>query len=103
MALTLTGSDGQLAAAKGTIYTAGNPGVVLGIVLVNTSAADVTFNLYIKRGATSRRITEVDQALPAYGRYEDSGRYTLDSSDLVEGDASAATTVDYVLSVIERS
>lgn len=103
MAITLKVADGQLAAAKATIYTAANPAVILGIVLVNTSAAAVNVNLYVNRSGTSRRITEVSQSIPANGRYEDSGRYTLEASDLLEGDASAATTVDYTVSAVEKS
>lgn len=97
--------DGQLAGTKGTLYTV--PGatqaIIKSITLVNTSASPVTVNIYLKPGATSRRITPKDLSIPAGALVEIVSGYTLGAGDLVEGDASAATTVDYTINGVEES
>jgi len=63
-------ADGQLAAAKGTLYT--TPGsttaIVKTITLVNTDSSARTVNLYLQRdGSNSRRIIPEDLSLEADG------------------------------------
>jgi len=87
--------DGQLAVAKGTLYT--TPAVtqaVAKVVLVNTDASARTVNLYVNRTGTSRRIAPKDVSVGAGEEYT-SETVTLEAADLIEGDASAATVVDY--------
>lgn len=89
-------ANGQLPSSKGTLFTAAGPTVVQLIVLVNTDASARTVNLYVKR-ATSRRITPVNLSLDVGAMYDREGPITLDTGDLIEGDASAATVVDYTI------
>lgn len=63
-------ADGQLAGAKGTIYT--TPGsttaIIKSIILVNTDSSARTVNLYVQRdGSNSRRIIPEDLSLEANG------------------------------------
>ena len=88
-------ANGQLAVAKGTLYTV--PGATTAaakVVLVNTDAAARTVNIYVNPGGTSRRISPKDLSLGA-GEQWVSEVVTLEAADLIEGDASAATVVDY--------
>ena len=97
--------EGQLAATKGTIYT--TPGstqtIVKTITLVNTTAGALAINLYIKSGATSRRITPKDMSLGAGELLESDRDYTLEAGDLIEGDAASATSVDYTVNGVEET
>jgi hypothetical protein len=97
------GADGQLPAAKATLYTAGGNEVLLGITLVATAAA--TVKLYVNRTGTSRPILW-SRALVANETLEfplGSGRHHLESGDLIEGEATVAATVHYIVSLIRRS
>jgi hypothetical protein len=97
--------EGQLANTKSTIYTV--PGstqtVVKTITLVNATAGALTVNLYLKAGATSRRICPKDLTLGAGEMLETDRDYTLEDGDLIEGDASSATSIDYTISGIEET
>ncbi len=97
MALTAFNSNGQLPSSKGTLYTATAAVVVNSITLVNTDSVTRTVNLYIKTG-TSRHIIPVALSLTTGSAYLDDITRCLNSGDLIEGDASAATVVDYVIS-----
>jgi hypothetical protein len=106
MALSIKAlADGQLAGAKGTLYTV--PGatqaIIKTITLVNTSASAVTTNLYAKPGATSRRIIPKDLSIPAGGTYIHDVVLTLETGDLIEGDASTAAVIDYSISGAENA
>lgn len=103
--------------AKGALTTAqdlyvtpvNKTAIVKSIRLVNTTAAAVTVNLYLRRGTggTLYRIAPPSMSLPANAMYVDDTEITLEggltlntTDDRIRGDASAA--VDYVLSGIER-
>lgn len=97
-------ADGQLPNSKAALYTcpAQTVAALKFFRLVNTSASAVTLNLYVKKsGGTSRRIIPKDYSLAA-GAMLDAldavQNISLSAGDAVEGDCSAATTVDYVLS-----
>lgn len=92
---------GQLAAAKGTLYEvpASTSAIVKSIRLVNATAGALTVNLYFKSG-TSRRAIPKDYSLAAGALLEVETADVLLTTDLVEGDASAATSVDYWISFI---
>lgn len=96
--------DGQLPAAKTTLYTAPGQAKVEGLTLVNTSTtATITANVYLKRsGGTSRRIAPRDLVLAPQALYEVCPK-NLALGDEIEGDASSATTVDYVGTGWERT
>jgi hypothetical protein len=89
-------ANGQLPAAKGTLFTASSATIIKSITLVNTDASARTINLYIKR-TTSRYITPVAYSLAAGASFIDDTVRTLSNGDLIEGDASAATVVDYTI------
>lgn len=101
MAITFIDSNGQLAVAKGTIHTMTNPGTVR-VTVVNTDVAARTVNLYTNKTGTSRRICPKDLSL-GVGEEFTSKAQTLLAGDLVEGDASAATVVDYTVNGFEAS
>ena len=99
-------ADGQLANTKGTLYTvAGSTEtIVKTITYVNTDSSARTVNLYVKRsGSTSRRIIPKDMTLGiGYMAVYDS-EITLEAGDIIEGDASAATVVDYTINGVEKT
>jgi hypothetical protein len=97
-------ADGQLAASKTTIYTvpAATTTTVVTIVLVNTGAGDNSVNLYVNNG-TSRRIIPKDTTLVTGNMLETDRPYTLEAGDLIEGDATNATEVDYTIHGVERT
>lgn len=97
MALTPFNTNGQLPNAKGTLYTATATVIIRSVRLVNTDSSARTVNLYVKTG-TSRRIIPKDLSLAVGAAYLDDTGFELNSGDLIEGDASAATVVDYVIS-----
>jgi hypothetical protein len=100
-------ADGQLAAAKATLYTV--PGATTAaikqITYTNTDASSRTVNLYLKRsGSTSRRIIPKTMTLASGSTmyWGDGDTMELSTGDIIEGDASAATVVDYVVTGAER-
>jgi hypothetical protein len=108
MALSIKAlADGQLANSKGTIYT--TPALTQAIVphkglsLVNSDSSARTVNLYVNRSGTSRRVIPKDMSLGAGERFVLDQVLTLEAGDLIEGDASAATVVDYVISGSENA
>ncbi len=99
-------ADGQLANSKGTLYTAptSKQAIVKKITLVNTDSSARTVNLYFKAsGGTSRRIIPKDLSLAIGALFVMEDEVTLEAADIIEGDASAATVVDYVLNGVENS
>jgi len=101
---TLAG--GQLANAKGTLYT--TPGstetIITSIKLVNTNTSAEAVNLYIKpNGGTSRRIIPVDMSLGIGYMLEEDNRFTLEAGALIEGDTTTASKVDYIIMGIEKT
>jgi hypothetical protein len=103
MALTIKRVGGQLAAAKTTLYTATSSGALLHASLVNENAAARTVNLYIHDGTASRRITPVDLSIAGGEAKYITGPWFFESGDLIEGDASVAADVDFLLSILEKS
>jgi hypothetical protein len=94
-------ADGQLPAAKGTLYTvpAATIVVITSFSLAHAGAADRTVNLYVNRSGTSRRIIGKDRTLAVGESIEkDKTSIVLETGDLIEGDASAASEIDYVFS-----
>jgi len=97
-------ADGQLPSSTGTLYTvpANTVAHITNIVLANTSASvDRTYNLYVKRsGGTSRRIVGADTPLRASKAHylpPDQTAIRLSAGDVIEGDADAATAIDYLI------
>jgi hypothetical protein len=93
--------DGQLPAVKGTLGTvpASKAWIVKSVTFVNTGAVTRTVNLYAKpSGSSSRRIIPKDLSLDAGDCYYETGlSVVLEAGGLIEGDASAAAEVDYMI------
>lgn len=96
-------ADGQLPNTKTTLYTVpGSTAAGIAIArLVNTDSSARTANFYVKKsGGTSRRIIPKDYSL-AVGALlsvlEPGEVIPLQAGDIIEGDASAATVVDYTI------
>ncbi len=99
-------ADGQLATSKGTLYTApaATQAIVKRITLVNTSNSTVKVNLYFKAsGQTSRRITPKDLEIEGNGLAVIDDEQTLEAADIIEGDATFGSTVDYTVSGVENA
>lgn len=98
-------ADGQLASSKGTLYTtpADTQAIIKAISLVNTDSSARTVNLYVNASGTSRRIIPKDMSLAAGESFVVDWPVTLEAADLIEGDASSATVVDYVISGTENA
>jgi hypothetical protein len=76
--------------------------VVLAVDLVNTDAAAKTVNLYFKEsGGTSRKIVPEDLSIDAGYHYQRTGKITMAEGDEIEGDASTASVVDYMIPGVE--
>jgi hypothetical protein len=90
-------ANGQLPNAKGTLYTcpAATQTLVKTINLVATNISR-TINIYIKR-VTSRRIIAKDTNLDITLELAIERNIILEAGDLIEGDASAAAEVDYLI------
>ncbi len=100
-------SDGQLANSKGTLYTAptSKQAIVKSIHLCNTNSSAETVNIYFKAsGGTSRYIIKgVSLAASASTEVLPVSDITLEAADIIEGDTTNASKVDYILSGIENS
>lgn len=107
MALTIgTLASGQLPNVKGTLYTvpAGTVAHVW-MSVTNSSGSTRTHNIYIKRsGGSSVLVSALNKsqatgADPVYYPLagNDLNGFKLSAGDIVEGDASAATAVDYLI------
>lgn len=95
--------DGQLPATKQTLYTVpvGKTAIIQSIVLVNTTGASKTVNIYVNLTGTSRRILPLNLAVMASAKVDDNTQVTLEAGDTIEGDCSVATSVDYVISGVQ--
>ena len=94
-------ADGQLGSTKATLYTAGTSTstVAKKITLFNTSTSEVTCKLYFKAsGGTSRRIPSAVLGDGESKVFED---LALEEGDIIEGEASVASVIDYVISGLE--
>ena len=99
-------ADGQLPSSKGTLYTtpAATQTIINRITLVNTNSSTESVNLYFKASSgTSRRIIPKDYSLIAAALFVMDDAVTLEAGDILEGDTTTASKVDYVISGVENS
>ena len=99
-------ADGQLANSKAEIYPcpAATQAVVTLITLVNTHTSAEAVNLYFKAsGGTSRRIIPKDYSLAASAELIVRDKINLEAADILEGDATDASKVDFTISGVENS
>ena len=111
MALTVkTLGEGQVGVTVSALYTVppDKAAIVKSMRFVNTDDTDpVTLDLYyLKSGGThpddARRILPAGVSLAKNSLLLEEAELTLGAGDKIEGIASAATTVDFVFSGIER-
>ena len=97
--------EGQLPAATGVLYTvpASTQTIIKTMIFVNTNVAVRTINIFLKTGGTNRRIVPKDLSLKAQYLMETDQEYTLEAGDTVEGDASAASSIDFTIHGIEET
>lgn len=98
--MAITGAslaDGQLPATKGTLYTSAGITYEKIVALCNVSGTSQTIKLYFNRQASgvSRRIRTL--VLDPDQSYELSIALPMSAGDLLEGETSNATSVDYVI------
>jgi len=100
-------ADGQLAATTGDLYTAPTAvqTVVESIKLTNTDTSARTVNIYfLASGGTARTISSVDLSLAAGYTVEVLDKpITLSAGDKIQGVASVAVKVDYVISGVDTT
>lgn len=103
--------QGQLPTSQTDLYTAppASPGparaaIVKNMRFVNTSGSSVTINIWFKRlsGGTPYRVLTKDLSIAAGQLVVSNEELTLEPDDRIVGQASAATSVDYVFSGVER-
>jgi hypothetical protein len=97
--------NGQLPSSTGDLYTvpAATTAWVKIITLVNTNTVAETVNLYyLKSGGTARRIVTMNYSLSA-GYYLEASTISMGAGDKIQGDATDASKVDYVISGFEIS
>jgi len=93
-------ANGQLASAKGTIYTAtACTAIIKSITLVNTGGSSVTVNLY----AATRRIIPKDLTLAAGYSLVVDDVITLSAGNIIEGSDGVGTNTDFVISGVEET
>jgi hypothetical protein len=100
MAINVRTIPGQLAAAKGTLYTvpAKAKVYVKSLSLFNTGGVAETVKLYVNPDGTSRRIPA---PILAAGESSVTGAFALEEGDLIEGESTNANVVDYVIDLME--
>lgn len=108
MAITIEPlDDGQLPNAKTALFTATVATIIKSVVLTNTGAGANLVNLYFKRnGGTSRRIIPKDTSLSTGDTLSWGGDVevvVLDAGGVIEGSATNAAEVDYVISGVQRT
>lgn len=96
--------DGQLPAAKGTLYTVpvGTSTYIHNINVYNTNAATQTVQIFLNTSGTSRRYRQFvlaqDESAEVFTQ-----PVQLQTGDLVEGVTTNAAAVDYVLTGVEQT
>ena len=105
MAVTIKAiKQGQLPATAEPLYQAPakTAAIVKNMRFVNTGAAAITINVWFKRGSNTYRVLPKDLSIAPGQLFLDNDELTLDPGDEIQGQASSASTVDYVFSGVER-
>lgn len=103
MALANKARAGTLPAAIAALYTAAAPGAFT-VNITNLGVA-VTCNVYVNHAGTRSRITAMDFNLPLKSAWPPNAPYGpifLDTGDSIDGDASAAGAVSWLITGVER-
>lgn len=97
-------AEGQLAAAKATIYTVpvGLQAIIRNVAFGNVGGVTENLNLYVKKsGSTSRLFSKAQLDMDEFAHEEDIG--TLDAGDELEAETTNATSVDFSVHGVEVS
>lgn len=97
-------ADGQLAAAKATIYTvpAATQAIIRDVAFGNIGGLTEMVKLYVKKsGGTSRLFSRAQLDLDEFAHEEDIG--TLDAADELEAETTNAASVDFSIHGVEVS
>lgn len=103
------GFEGRLSNIPDTLIYSPGGGLISAtiktVVVCNTSGADVTINIYARKGGggVSRRIWDKDYVLPAGQSRPLTFNKILNPGDSLRGDASVANVVDYAGDVVEET
>jgi hypothetical protein len=95
-------AEGQLPAAKGTLYTvpAATHAIIRTVTFNQVAGGSQTVILYIKKsGSTSRVFSRAVLGTSEFAHEEDIG--TLDTGDIIEGETTNAASVDYAVMGVE--
>lgn len=96
--IALALADGQLPNAKGTLLTAPFNCWIKGITLVSSDGVSYNCNLYLNRSGTSRRIIPFNKPIIDDLQWPFANcLHDIETGDLIEGDASSAAKMDYVI------
>lgn len=100
-------ADGQVAAAKATIYTCpvGTKAYIKSVVFSNVGVATETVKFYVKRSGSSSRqfaraVLLVQESLHAVDK---DSAITLSDGDVLEASTTNATSVDYLVTGAEEA
>ena len=99
-------AEGQFATSKGTLYTvpASTKTYVKFFNVWNGNAATQTVRVYLKPGSTSRQIVTLSLAQNESANIVDLvGSFTLEAADLIEGDTTTWSALDYVITGLEET
>ena len=90
-------ASGQLANSKGTLYTCptGFRTIIESIQYYNTTAGALTVDTYIHDGTSRQTDSHSVDANSRYIALDKNAPYFLDAADLLQGNTSAATSVNY--------
>lgn len=97
-------ADGQLPAAKGTLYTvpAATSTYLHNVNVYNTNAAAQTLVIYLNTSGTSRKYRQIvlaqDESAEVFTQ-----PLQLQTGDLVEGVTTTAAAVDYTVTGVEQT
>lgn len=95
-------AEGQVAAAKGTIYTVpiGKNAIIRTVAFTHVAGATQTVQLYVKKsGSVSRKFSRAQIAANEFAHEEDIG--TLSAADELEAETTSATSVDFSIHGVE--
>lgn len=99
-------ADGQLANSKGTLYTVpvSTAAYVKHFSIFNTNAATQTVIVYLKPGATSRKVVQLTLAQNESANIVDLiGSFNLEAGDLIEAETTTAAAVDFVITGVAET
>lgn len=95
-------AEGQVAAAKGTIYTvpAGKQAIMRTVAFTHVAGGTQTVQLYVKKsGSVSRKFSRAQIATNEFAHEEDIG--TLSAADELEAETTDAASVDFSVHGVE--